>query len=137
MDDSFDWVTPRLRAIPENAFKELRDHCESMVEIRNEHLKATNASHTLQLKQNDSGGTFDVERSPAQNIYGRNYYVSFTQSLNHSHIQIFDQSANASIAATPYLTKKGNLRFKVNGCSHKLWQVARLALEPLFFERHR
>ena len=38
--------------------------------------------------------------------------------------------------ATPYMTKKGNLRFKINECgSYKLWQVARKVLQPLFFGR--
>ena len=135
MDDSFDWVTARLRAIPENAFKELRDHCQKMVKVRNESLKAIDAPHTLELTQGNDARTFSVVRSPARDMYGNSPQVNVSQSLTDSRIRILD-STHTNLDVTPYLTKKGKLRFKINRCgSYKLWQIARLALEPLFFAR--
>lgn len=135
MDDSLDWVTARLHAAPENAFKELRDHCRRMVDVREKSLKAINAPYTLKLKQGNGTGKFSVLRSPSRGVYGNIYQVNFSQAVTDIHIQILD-STPTSLNATPYLTKKGNLRFKINRCgSYKLWQVARLALEPLFFVR--
>ena len=135
MDDSFDWVTARLRAVPKNAFKELRDHCKGMVDIHNKSQKAINAPYTLELKQGNDAREFSVLPSPPRGGYGSSFQVNFSQSVTGIHIRILD-SAHASLNATPYLTKKGNLRFKINRYgSYKLWQVARLALEPLFFAR--
>lgn len=136
MNDSFDWVTARLRTMPESAFEELRDHCQKMVDVRKESLERINAPFTLELKQSEDLRTFSVTRSPAENTYGSIYHVEVRQSVTESYIRIYDQSAHRRLDATPCMTKKGNLRFKIDGCgSYKLWQVARKALEPLLFER--
>ena len=38
MSDTLDWVTARLRSTTKNAFEELRDDCQKMVDVRKESL---------------------------------------------------------------------------------------------------
>lgn len=136
MNDRFDWVTARLRSIPENAFEELRDYCHEMVDVRKDSLERINAPFTLELTRSEDSRKFSVTRSPAGNTYGSTHNVVVSQSVTESFIRIYDQSAQRRLDVTPFTTKKGNLRFKIDGSgSYKLWQVAREALEALLFER--
>lgn len=137
MDASdFDWVTARLRAFPENALKELRDHCQRMVDVRNASLEGKNTGVTLELVQSENSDGFSISRSPVPDAYGRTHQAQVGLDSHRNRIQILDQSTGRSLDAAPYVTKNGRLRFKINDeGSYKLWQVARKALEPLFFER--
>ena len=136
MSDTFDWVSARLSTTPTNAFGELRDHCEKMVEARKESLEGGDTGLTLEFKQGENSERFSVERSPARNMFGSTLQVTASVDLQEGHIRIVDHK-HRRLDASPYMTKKGNLRFKINGDgSYKLWEVAQKMLASLFFDRH-
>ena len=133
---NYDWVTARERCSLEQEFGLLCKLIEHNCETKKAHLTS---HHIVTFGFVELGAhEFSVCREPKAGAVGKTYKVTF--SLRVDHIQIISQwdEENSDIELTLVLNDDGECRFVIDGSGEYLrWQVARRALNSLFFDGPR
>ena len=130
--DSFNWVGACIACRPKEQFDAIQSDVEDAVRKRNEELVRSDAP--VRMGFSNYGTGFCVSKDPVAGYHAGQDCVNFDQATDGFVIR--DLRAHGVKSVTPFLDDEGECRFRINGeGSHQRWQVIRLALEPLFFQR--
>ena len=130
-EQDFDWVQARFACSPLCEFQHIR-RCikRSIISWRECHGKLDPDSEDT-IECVDAGAGFNVHRYPKP---GRTAGIVFELNTENDRIEIRDYSANRTMKITLTLNDEGECLYKIDGeGEYLLWQVARKALEPMFF----
>ncbi len=130
--DSFDWVGACIACRPKEQLEAIQSDVEDAVRKRNEELERIHAPVRMGFSSYGTG--FCVSKDPVAGYHAGQDCVNFDEAADGFVIR--DPRADGVRSVTPFLDDDGECRFRINGeGSRQRWQVIRLALEPLFFQR--
>lgn len=121
----FDWVTALDKSSPAKMFETLKHQARANVDTRNALSEADREkSWRFEFKENDAHH-FAVQRVSESGVMAIDFVLSGTS------IQV--RSEDDTVALTPMLNSKGDLKYVVGEQELDAWQILRLHLEPLFY----
>ena len=139
--DNFNWVNARLEAIPVNAFALIRRDIEDAVNARNASLEKTNALLHVELGEGNANSDRLLRvlvQPKKEDVYGQSTWIDFYLH-DDGCVHVEGHGISDTLKFTPVLDSDGVCRFKSgdNPTPTLLrWQVIRMGLEALLFERN-
>ena len=133
---NYDWVTARERCSLEQEFGLLKNLIEHNCETKKAHLTS---DHIVTFEFVELGAReFAVCREPKAGAVGKKYKVTFSLRVDHMLIASQWDEEESGVELTLILNDEGECRFVIDGSGEYLrWQVARRALNSLFFDGPR
>ena len=122
-----DWVTARSLCSLPNIFKELRLRVEEDVKTRNA-LRPNNSPYEFSVTENGDEFTVLLETKDTNR--------SIIFSLADRAIRVRDSRGREMFDVTLTFNDEGECRLNVQEKERELWQVRRMALEELLFQRY-
>jgi hypothetical protein len=119
-----DWVTKRAACTLANVFRTLRVQVEEDVRARNA-LRPENSPYEFLVTEKDEEFAALLK---AQNIHKTVNFV-----LNKDAILVQDDKRIKMFVITLTFDDSGDCKLSADGAARELWQIARMALEELFF----
>jgi|ERR1035441_230911 hypothetical protein len=130
MTADFDWVKARSECSLAVIFERLKVQLQQDVETR-QSLRGPGPFYEYGFKLVIEGRSVAVVLEGARALHD-----SVLFRLTETAIEITDRNGQVTLSATPTVSDDGECRLKVDGQERELWQVRKLALEPMFFSEN-
>ena len=130
-DHDFDWVQAQLDCSPLCEYRRLVKYVKDAVKVRQDALMKLDPDSNERIEWAEVDAALNVHRIPKP---GKTNGIVFELDGDKDLIGITDYATRTTLVVTLTLNNEGECRYKINGEGEYLrWQVARKALEPMFF----
>ena len=127
--DDFDWVSAQAKCSATAMYERLRARVKADAERRNR-LTAFGSSERFEFDEDEEG--FEVARAvPAGSDVGA-AFVEFVRDGRRIHVK--GDGVDVDFTMVVSLDPAGLCRFVVQDVMYSEWEIAKMALEALFFE---
>ena len=127
--DDFDWVAAQATCNAASMYERLRARVKADAERRN---RLSDFRSGERFKFDEDEGGFEVSRAVPSGSDVSAAYVEFIREGRRIHVK--GDGVDVDFTMVVALDAAGICRFVVQDVTYAEWEIARMALEPLFFE---